>query len=220
MDAGCSPRSPWDCGGHHCSLPAHFCPLPSSAPGSSAPTRRAPTKGTTQDRWPGVTEKGYSPALPSRTPAPRSSSPCTEQRTDCSSQIGGWGHGATAAAGGVHPTLSTTALTCCGSACSSPSGNLCQIAGDSHHNCQRQASFEAEVLSKHFTPSPSQAVREKRAVEGNPIPCNVSLLWQHFGFTARRAVVSVRHRGSLKEQTALGLNQKSPQAKKIFFFFF
>lgn len=50
-----------------------------------------------------------------------------------------------------------------------------------------------------------------------PLPSEVSSLWQHFAFTARRAVASVTHRGSLKEPTALGLDQKSLQAKKIFF---
>lgn len=161
--------------------------------------------------------------LPSRTPAPRGSCPCTEQRTDCCSQSGGaraWGHhgscwGAPHAAH-THSHLLRLCLQL-------PSGNSCQIASDKqegHRNCQRQATFEAEVLSKHFTPSPSQAVRERRAVEGNPIPCNISLLWQHFVFTASRAVVSVTLRGSLKGQTALGLNQKSLQAKKIYLFIF
>lgn len=56
-------------------------------------------------------------------------------------------------------------------------------------------------------------------MEGNPIspPERGVIAWQHFAFTARRAVASVTHRGSLKEPTALGLDQKSLQAKKIFF---
>lgn len=56
-------------------------------------------------------------------------------------------------------------------------------------------------------------------MEGNPIspPQRGVIAWQHFAFTARRAVASVTHRGSLKEPTALGLDQKSLQAKKIFF---